>query len=53
MSVARVSVAMRRLILGVSVLALAACGQRADLKPVAGETLPPAPLKHSHTYNKR
>lgn len=34
---------MRRLILGVSVLALAACGQRADLKPVAGETLPPAP----------
>lgn len=28
----------------VAVLALAACGQRADLKPLAGETLPPPPL---------
>lgn len=38
---------MRRLLIPVSVLALAlmlsACGQRADLKPQVGETLPPAP----------
>lgn len=39
---------MRRLLIPVSVLALSAlalsaCGQRADLKPQVGETLPPAP----------
>lgn len=30
------------LVLGCA-LALAACGQRSDLKPLQGETLPPAP----------
>lgn len=34
---------MRRLILAVAVIALAACGQKADLKPRAGKQLPPAP----------
>ena len=38
---------MRRLLFPVAVLVpvllLAACGQRADLKPQAGESLPPAP----------
>lgn len=28
----------------IAVFALAACGQRADLEPLAGETLPPAPV---------
>ena len=28
----------------ITVLALTACGQRADLEPLAGETLPPAPV---------
>ncbi|HNJ47895.1 MAG: hypothetical protein H6916_01895 [Novosphingobium sp.] len=34
---------MRRLVLAAAILALAACGQRADLKPRAGKSLPPAP----------
>lgn len=38
---------MRRLLIPAMALApvlmLAACGQRADLKPQVGETLPPAP----------
>jgi hypothetical protein len=34
---------MRRLVLSVLMLALAACGQRADLRPLAGKTLPVAP----------
>jgi len=35
---------MRRLVLpAVLVLALSACGQRADLKPRAGQDLPPPP----------
>jgi hypothetical protein len=34
---------MRRVAATALVLALAACGQRADLKPVAGKTLPVAP----------
>lgn len=34
---------MRRLALVAAVLALAACGQKADLKPRAGKQLPPAP----------
>lgn len=33
---------MRGLVIGVAVLALAGCGVRADLKPQAGESLPPA-----------
>lgn len=35
---------MRTLVTFAAVLALAACGQRADLKPLAGGTLPPAPI---------
>lgn len=35
---------MRPLSALAALLALAACGQRADLKPLAGETLPPPPL---------
>jgi hypothetical protein len=34
---------MKRLIGLVSVMILASCGQKADLEPVAGNTLPPAP----------
>ncbi|WP_374531976.1 hypothetical protein, partial [Novosphingobium sp.] len=34
---------MRRLVLPAMILGLAACGQRADLKPQAGNSLPPAP----------
>lgn len=34
---------MKRLITLVSVLILAACGQKTDLEPLAGKTLPPAP----------
>lgn len=34
---------MRKLLIVGSVLALAACGSKADLEPVAGNTLPPAP----------
>ncbi len=34
----------RRIIAIVSVCLLAGCGQKADLKPLAGQTLPPAPL---------
>lgn len=34
---------MRRLLVTVLILALAACGQRAALKPQAGKTLPVAP----------
>lgn len=34
---------MRRLFVPLLVTALAACGQRADLKPVAGKALPVAP----------
>ncbi|MCL4672753.1 MAG: hypothetical protein KJZ64_07405 [Sphingomonadaceae bacterium] len=36
--------ALTRTLTCAAVLALAACGQRADLKPLAGETLPPPPL---------
>ena len=35
---------MRTLVALCAVMALAACGQRADLKPLAGEQLPPPPL---------
>ena len=35
---------MRTAIAFTALLALAACGQRADLKPLAGEALPPPPL---------
>lgn len=35
---------MRPLFALAAVLAITACGQRADLKPLAGETLPPPPL---------
>lgn len=35
---------MRNALTLAAALALAACGQRADLKPLAGETLPPPPL---------
>lgn len=35
---------MRPLFALAALLALAACGQRADLKPLTGETLPPPPL---------
>jgi len=31
-------------VVAVSVIALSACGQRADLEPVANASLPPAPL---------
>ncbi|WP_088311560.1 LPS translocon maturation chaperone LptM [Novosphingobium sp. B 225] len=34
---------MRRLFLAAAILALAACGQKADLKPRPGKQLPPAP----------
>lgn len=34
---------MRRVVLPALILALAACGQRAVLKPHAGNSLPPAP----------
>ena len=34
---------MRRLVVPALILTLAACGQRADLKPQAGNALPPAP----------
>ena len=34
---------MRRLLAGLSVVALAGCGQSAPLKPAAGEQLPVAP----------
>jgi predicted small lipoprotein YifL len=34
---------MRRLVLPALILALAACGQRADLRPQAGKNLPVAP----------
>ena len=33
----------RTILLGACALALSACGQRGDLEPLAGETLPPAP----------
>ncbi len=34
---------MRRLVLAACLVALAACGQKADLKPRPGKQLPPAP----------
>ena len=34
---------MKRLIALVSVTIIAACGQKTDLEPVAGRSLPPAP----------
>ena len=34
---------MRRLVLASMILALAACGQKADLKPKAGQAMPGAP----------
>ena len=34
---------MRRLLVPLALIALAACGQRADLKPQAGQSLPVAP----------
>ncbi len=34
---------MRRLAASALILALAACGQKADLKPKAGQTMPVAP----------
>lgn len=34
---------MRRLFLAAAILTLAACGQKADLKPRPGKQLPPAP----------
>lgn len=34
---------MKRSIALTSALLLAACGQKADLEPLAGQTLPPAP----------
>lgn len=34
---------MKRLIALAGVLILAACGQKADLQPLAGQALPPAP----------
>jgi predicted small lipoprotein YifL len=34
---------MRRAVAAALLLALAACGQRADLKPLADKQLPPAP----------
>lgn len=34
---------MKRVIGLVSVMILASCGQKADLEPAAGNTLPPAP----------
>lgn len=35
---------MHRLVTLATVLLLAACGQKADLEPLAGHALPPAPL---------
>jgi hypothetical protein len=35
---------MRRFALPLLILTLAACGQRTDLRPLAGKTLPVAPL---------
>jgi hypothetical protein len=35
---------MRRLVALAATLLLAACGQKADLEPLAGHTLPPTPL---------
>lgn len=35
---------MRPLFALAAVLAITACGQRADLKPLAGESLPPPPV---------
>ncbi|GGD98007.1 hypothetical protein GCM10011515_17210 [Tsuneonella deserti] len=35
---------MRRLVFPAAVLLLAACGQKTDLEPLAGHSLPPAPL---------
>ena len=34
---------MKRLISLVSLMILASCGQKSDLEPVAGQSLPPAP----------
>lgn len=34
---------MRKLVAIIVLVFTAACGQKADLKPLAGETLPPAP----------
>lgn len=34
---------MKRVVVLSTVLLLAACGQKADLEPLAGHTLPPAP----------
>jgi predicted small lipoprotein YifL len=36
-------IVMRRVLAVALVLALAACGQKTDLKPVAGKQLPPPP----------
>lgn len=34
---------MRRLVVALSLLSMAACGGREELRPAAGETLPPKP----------
>lgn len=40
---------MRRLFVAAAILALAGCGQRADLKPRAGKALPAAPYGREDT----
>ena len=35
---------MKRIAIALTLLVLAGCGARKDLRPVAGEQLPPAPL---------